>query len=153
MKPLFKIFIQNEAGSKIKNRHDEKTLEYLGSIALNEPYPFPYGFILETATDDGDNVDCYVFTQQKLSTNTIVECNPIGLLELFENSESDHKILAVLPWDQFKAVDKALDSLRRFYEGASKQFPTTEFKVGDFLPEEAAMEFIVKSSDDRNTTS
>ena len=145
MKIVLKVFIQNEAGSKIKNRHNEKTLEHLGSMALDEPYPFPYGFILDTKTDDGDNVDCYVFTQENLSTNTIVDCHPIGLLELFENGETDHKVIAVLP------IDEALDSIRGFYESLSNQFKGKEFKVVDFLPVEEAMEFIRRSGDSRNT--
>ena len=32
MKIGLKVFIQNEAWSKIKNRHNEKTFEHLGSI-------------------------------------------------------------------------------------------------------------------------
>ena len=151
MKIVLKVFIQNEAGSKIKNRHNEKTLEHLGSMALDEPYPFPYGFILDTKTDDGDNVDCYVFTQENLSTNTIVDCHPIGLLELFENGETDHKVIAVLPGEQFKAIDEALDSIRGFYESLSNPLKGKEFKVGDFLPVEEAMEFIRRSGDSRNT--
>jgi len=146
MKTLYKVFIQNEAGSKIKNRHNEKSLEHLGSMALNEPYPFPYGFVLATTTDDGDNVDCYVFTQKNLSTNTIIECYAIGLLEIFENGETDHRVIAVLPEEQFKDIDEALDSIRKFYEDESKYF-----KVGDFLPVTAAVEFIEKYSDSADT--
>jgi len=144
---LVKVFIQNESGSKIKNRHNEKTFEHLGSIMLREPYPYAYGFVLGTTTEDGDNVDCYVITQAELSCGTVVECHPIGLLELFENGESDHKVVAVLPGEEHVPVDKALDSLRGFIDGASKQFPTMEFRVGEFLSEQAAMEFIEISSD------
>jgi inorganic pyrophosphatase len=144
MNVLLKAFIQNEAGTKIKNRHNEKTFEYLGSIELNESYPFPYGFILETTTEDGDNVDCYIFTQTKLRSNTIVECCVIGLLELFENGEMDHKVITVLPGERFDAIDAGLDSIRSFYEKLSKAF-----KVGDFLSVSAAMEFINLSSDSR----
>jgi len=115
-------------------------------MALNEPYPFPYGFVLATTTDDGDNVDCYVFTQKNLSTNTIIECYAIGLLEIFENGETDHRVIAVLPEEQFKDIDEALDSIRKFYEDESKYF-----KVGDFLPVTAAVEFIEKYSDSADT--
>ena len=147
METLVKAFIQNEAGSKIKNRHNEKTLEHLGYFELEEPYPCPYGFILETTTEDGDNVDCCVLTHEKLRSGTIVECHPIGLLEVFEDGELDHKVIAVLPGEPYKGVYEALDSVRRFYQGVSKQFPTKEFIIGDFLPQESAMEFIRKFKD------
>lgn len=153
MNSMLKVFIQNEAGTNIKNRHNEKTLEHLGSIELKEPYPFPYGFILETTTEDGDNVDCYVFTHEKLSSNTIVECHPIGLFEVYENGELDHKVIAVLPREQYKEVDRAVDSLHKFIGGVSKQFPDTQFKVGNFLPVKAAIEFIDRSSDGSDTAS
>ena len=122
MKPLLKVYIQNEAGSRIKNKHNEKTLEHLGSREISGPYPYAYGFILETTTDDGDCVDCFVITQEKMNTNTVVECHPIGLLEVFENGETDHKVITTLPGEHFKAIDGALDSIRRFYEGTSIKY-------------------------------
>ena len=36
-----KVFIQNEAGSDRKNRHNEKTLEFLRSERVSRAYPFP----------------------------------------------------------------------------------------------------------------
>jgi inorganic pyrophosphatase len=142
MNCLLKAFIQNEAGSKIKNRHNEKTLEYLGAVELSESYPFPYGFILETTTEDGDNVDCFVFTQKEMGSNTIVECSVIGLLELYENGEKDHKVIAVLPGEHSSAIEAGLDSIHRFYENLSKQF-----NVGEFLPVSAALDYINTYSD------
>jgi len=151
MKNLLKVFIQTEAGSRTKHKYNEKTLEYLGSGEMDEPYPSTYGFVLETTTDDGDGVDCFLLTQKKLSTSDIVECQAIGLLELFENGEIDHKVMAVFPEEQFKPIDEAVDAIRSFYEDASellsKRYPGFEFKVGTFLPVEAAMAFIESSRD------
>ena len=140
MKPLLKVFIQNEAGSRIKNKHNERTLEHLGSRELSGPYPYAYGFILDTTTDDGDCVDCFVFTQEAIDSNAVIECHPIGLLEVFENGETDHKVIATLPDEHFQTLEEALDSIRRFYEGET-------FKVGNFLSVDAAMEFIERSKD------
>ncbi|NQV36496.1 MAG: inorganic diphosphatase [Candidatus Marinimicrobia bacterium] len=146
MNITIKAFIQNEAGLKIKNRHNEKTLEYLGSIELIAPYPFPYGFILETTTEDGDNVDCYILTREKLKLGSIIECQPIGLLEVFENGELDHKAITVLPGEQNISIDIAMKSIRVFIGYLSKQFPSTNFRVGDYLPVEAAIDYIKRSS-------
>ena len=37
-----KVFIENEAGSNIKNIHDEKTLEHKRRVEVSRPYPFPH---------------------------------------------------------------------------------------------------------------
>src|SRR5215470_12950156 len=92
-----KVFIENEAGSNVKHYHDEKTLEPKGSSQVSRAYPFPYGFVLNTTAPDGDNVDCFVITQQALPTGEIVECEPIALMEQIEDGEEDHKILAGMP--------------------------------------------------------
>ena len=55
-----KIFIQNEAGSNQKHYHDEKKLEWIRSVEISRPYPFPYGFIIGTTSADGDNLDWYL---------------------------------------------------------------------------------------------
>ncbi len=42
---LVRVFIQNAAGSDVKNFHDEKTLELKYGKRVTLPYPYPYGFI------------------------------------------------------------------------------------------------------------
>ena len=71
------VFIQNEAGSDLKHDYNEKTLEYQGTDTVSRRYPFPYGFILDTTSEDGDNLDCYVITQRPLKTGPIIACEAI----------------------------------------------------------------------------
>jgi inorganic pyrophosphatase len=73
-----KVFIQNEAGSFVKNFHDEKGLKFTGTARVSRAYPLPYGFILNTTADDGLNVDCFVLTKTSLHTGQIVDCDPDG---------------------------------------------------------------------------
>ena len=37
---MMKVFIENEAGSKVKNLFDEKRLEYEKSIEVSRAYPY-----------------------------------------------------------------------------------------------------------------
>ena len=141
------VFIQNEAGSLIKNKHDEKTFEHLSSIRLREPYPYAYGFIPGTQAADGDCVDCYVITDSSLFADSIVECSPIGLLQLFENDQPDHKIIATIPDEIGLKLEEALKELREFIGRASIQFPNIEFSTGEFLPRQAALDHIEVSTD------
>jgi len=148
-----KVFIQNEAGSRTKNRHDEKTLEHIGSSTLSQPYPYPYGFVLETTTDDGDNADCYVITKSKLTSGTTVECCPVGLLEQFESGENDHKVLAVIPGENIDLDDSIREELRVFIETVTAHFPSGSFIVGRLLPRKSALDFIEASRDKENSIS
>ena len=89
---LIEVFIQVEAGSRERNLYDEKTLEYKGTRRALLPYPYAYGFIVATSAADGDNVDCYVITEDRLKAGTIVECVPIGLLEQEEDGDAVDKV-------------------------------------------------------------
>jgi len=66
-----KVFIENEAGSNQKNLYNEKTLEYRKTVTVSREYPYPYGFILDTISGDGDNLDCFITTDAKLETGQV----------------------------------------------------------------------------------
>ena len=94
---MIKVCIEVDAGSFEKNLYNEKTLEYRETHRVSRPYPYPYGFILGTTAEEGDNVDCYLITRDSLKPGAIVECEPIGLLEQDEDGEIDHKVLGLFP--------------------------------------------------------
>ncbi|MEY4550209.1 MAG: hypothetical protein RL685_6404 [Pseudomonadota bacterium] len=143
-----RVFIENEAGSDIKNVHDERTLTYLGSKRVARPYPYAYGFVLDTRSDDGDNLDCYLLTDEALSRDEpcrnelrrgdIVECEPIGLLEQTENGEQDHNILAVLVGGPRRVDERAQAQLRDFVLHVFDNLPERSVQAGRFLGVEEA---------------
>ena len=139
---IIKVCVQVAAGSREKHRYDEKTLEYKGTSRVSRPYPYPYGFILGTNGADGDNLDCYLITHGPLQAGTIVECEPIGLLEQDEDGEIDHKVLASLPGQEVEIGQKLLQELRDFIYAVFTQYPDVSVRVGDILPREAALHYI-----------
>ena len=141
---MIKVFIEAEAGAFEKGLYNEKTLEYKGTRRVILPYPFPYGFITGTTTENGDSVDCYIITNESLKAGQIYECEPIGLLEQKEDDEIDNKVLACMPGHKVKADQKILGILQNFIYGVFKEFPETTIKVGKFLPEQEALEYIKK---------
>jgi len=149
-----KVFIENEAWSDQKNIYDEKTLRYEKTVTVSREYPYPYGFILNTTSGDGDNLDCFVLTDKKLKTGEIVECKPIAMMEQIESSwrepgvkEEDHNILAVLEGENFKIDDTSKDKLSEFVSHVFDHLPDKKVKVGNFLDEKKAIEYIEKCRD------
>jgi inorganic pyrophosphatase len=136
---MIKVCIQVEAGSHDKNLYNENTLAYKETIRVSRPYPYPYGFILETSAEDGDNVDCYLITDERLKSGTIVECEPIGLLEQREGEEVDHKILAAMPGQDVVVSEELFQELQNFIYAVFAQYPDAGVRVGPILAREAAL--------------
>jgi inorganic pyrophosphatase len=139
---MIKVLIQTAGGSSERRVYDEQTLEYKETWKLHPPtpYPYPYGFIIGTHSDDGGCVDCYLITHENLEAGSIVECEPVGLLEQHEGEEIDHKILAVLSAQTVEMNRDAVETLRNFinimFAGDGR------VKVGELLPREKALEHI-----------
>jgi inorganic pyrophosphatase len=139
---MIRILIEAEAGSREKNRYDEQTLELKGTRRVSHSYPYPYGFIIETSAQDGDAVDCYLITKDKFEAGAIVECEPIGLLEQFEDDETDHKVLAALAGQQVEVTAELQRELQGFIYGIFAAYPEVRIRVGAIQPKEAALRHI-----------
>ena len=145
--PPVKVFIQNEAGSFVKHSHDEKTLVLLGEQQVSRAYPLPYGFILNTTAEDGDNVDCFVLTREGLRTGQIVECEAIGLMEQIEDGEIDHNILAAMDGEDSRLTSKFKEELIEFVSHVFDHIPGKKIQVGEFRGIEDAVRHIRRYED------
>jgi len=139
-----KVFIENEAGSNQKNIYDEKT------VTVSRKYPYPYGFILNTTSGDGDNLDCFVLTEKKFKTGDIVECEPIGVLLQKEDNDEDNNILAVLKDEKIELNEKIKEKLNEFIKHVFDHLPGKKVEVGGFLEKEATINLIQKCTDKDN---
>lgn len=139
------VFIENEANSNIKNIFNEETLEYRKSVEVSADYPFPYGFVLNTKSGDGDNLDCFVLTKQLLKSQEIIEVEPIGMFEEIEDDKEDNKILAVIPCDTWE-IDESLEQIfRDFSAKVFSHLPGKKKDVGRFLGKEEALRLIERA--------
>lgn len=141
------VFIQNEAGSTIKNRHNEKSLEWQSREAVSRPYPYPYGFALNTTAEDGDNVDCFVLTARQLQTGHVVECRPVALMQQIEDGEQDHNVLAVIEGEEFELSDSIKATLTSFVMNVFAHIHGKHMCVGEFLGPRAAEEYVASHAD------
>lgn len=93
----FLACIEIPQGSKNKYELDK----YSGALKLDRilytstHYPHNYGFIPKTFADDGDALDVLVICSEPIVPLALVECYPIGLLEMIDGGDKDAKILAI----------------------------------------------------------
>ena len=141
-----KVFIENEAGSNLKNLFIEDTLEFRKTVQVSAGYPFPYGFILDTKSGDGDNLDCFILTNTPLRSREIIEVEPIGMFEEIEDGEEDPKILCVLKGESWEIDGELQQTFKDFTEKVFSHLPNKKKEIGRFLGKEEAFKLIEKSS-------
>lgn len=139
---MIEVFVECEANSRKKNRYDEKSFQLLKSIQLADSYPYPYGFIPGTLTEDGEAVDCYIVTNDVIFAGEMVQCEPIGLFEFFENGEKDHKVIAKIPGQKIPPEEEIIRKIRSFLNKVFAVFKDDEIAFGVYLPKSAALELI-----------
>ncbi len=144
---MIKVLIQAEAGSHDKIRYDEKTLTRIGEGRVSRPYPYAYGFVVATTAADGDNADCYVVGNVHVKSGTIVECEPVGLLEQEETGVPDHKVLAVVVGQEAIVPDRVLEILQDFIYGVFSDFPDESVRVGPIHSRAAALQYVRECQD------
>ncbi len=66
-------------------------------------YPCNYGFVPNTLSDDGDPVDVLVVSQFPLIPGCVINCRPVGVLQMEDEAGMDAKVLAV-PASKLKPV-------------------------------------------------
>ncbi len=93
----FIAVIEIAKGSKKKYELDKETgLIRLDRILITAThYPSNYGFIPVTYAEDNDPLDVLVLCSEVLDPLTIVECYPIGVVEMIDDNEVDEKIIAI----------------------------------------------------------
>ncbi len=72
-------------------------------------YPCNYGFVPNTLSDDGDPVDVLVVTNIPLIPGCVINCRPVGVLNMEDEAGHDAKILAV-PSSKLKPAFDHIDN-------------------------------------------
>ena len=58
-------------------------------------YPGNYGFVPHTLSDDGDPIDVLIPNQRPIVPGAVMNCRPIGVMLMEDESGGDEKIIAV----------------------------------------------------------
>lgn len=93
----FYAVIEISKGGKNKYELDKQTglLKLDRVLFTSTHYPANYGFIPRTYADDGDPLDVLVLCSEQIQPMTLVECRPIGVLNMIDGDSGDEKVIAV----------------------------------------------------------
>ena len=109
----FVACIEISAGSKNKYELEKQT----GTLILDRilytstHYPQNYGFIPLTYAEDLDPLDVLVLSSESIVPLALVECLPIGVLEMIDGGFLDEKIIAVCKNDPIFNIYKDIKDL------------------------------------------
>ena len=93
----FLACVEIPSHSKNKYEYDEEcgALRLDRILYTSTHYPHNYGFIPRTWGLDEDPLDVMIVSSETIVPLALVDCKPIGLLEMKDGGKSDEKILAV----------------------------------------------------------
>jgi inorganic pyrophosphatase len=109
----FVAVVEIPRGSKTKYELDKATglLRLDRILYTSTHYPANYGMIPGTYADDNDPLDVLILCQEPLVPMCLVDCIPLGVMTMIDNSELDEKIIAVPASDPVNAAYKDIDDL------------------------------------------
>ena len=93
----FMCYIEIQKGSKSKYELDKPTgvLRLDRVLYTSTVYPASYGFIPRTLADDGDPLDVLVLCSEPILPATLVQCYPIGVINMIDDGKMDEMIIAI----------------------------------------------------------
>ena len=93
----FMCYIEIQKGSRSKYELDKETgvLRLDRVLYTSTVYPASYGFIPRTYADDGDPLDVLVLCSEPILPATLVQCYPIGVINMLDDGKMDEKIIAI----------------------------------------------------------
>ena len=121
----FTAVIEISKGGKNKYELDKETgmLRLDRVLYTSTHYPANYGFIPRTLADDDDPLDVLVLCQEALIPMTLVECKPIGVLEMRDGNALDQKIIAVPIQDpSYNSYESILQIPKHIFDELSNFF-------------------------------
>jgi inorganic pyrophosphatase len=155
----FKVFVEVGAGGNVKYEVDEKTKELKVDRFLHSAivFPFNYGSIEGTRGKDGDPLDALVLSEMPVEPGVVIECHPIGLLDMEDEKGIDTKIIAVPDveidpifgkYDNIDDVPKpTLEEIEHFFKNYKVLEPGKWVKIGDYKSNKEAEKLLVDSQE------
>ena len=106
------VVIEIAKGGHIKYEYDKERNMLICDRILHTPmkYPFNYGFIPNTLSEDGDPLDVVVLMDDELIPGCIIRCKILGCLDTKDDAGNDPKMI-VCPIEKVDPMWKNNDNL------------------------------------------
>ncbi len=151
---LVNVVVEIPIGSRIKYEYN-KELETIAAdrfLYTAFTYPFNYGFVPQTWSEDEDALDMVVIASEPVATGVVIECRVIGGLQTEDEEGNDAKLIAVPKGKidpMFAKVDTLNDvpeawknKIKHFYENYKSIEPGKWVKVTDWMSKEDAVKTV-----------
>ena len=151
-----RVVVEIPAGSNVKYEYDKENKVFVVDRVLYTAmsYPFNYGFIPGTLTEDGDPLDAVVISSASFLPGTIVDVRPVGALDMEDEKGIDYKLITVpltkidprfsMVKDIKDLPDVILYQIRHFFEHYKELEPGKWTKVNEFKGIEEAKRLVLK---------
>ncbi len=136
------VFVENDKGSRKRIRYDERTFEFKESFDVDYAYPYAYGFITNTNKHQEDCIDCYIITNRPLPSGAVVDCEPLGMIEMHEDAEIDHKVLMGFRDEPAGDLNDISTEIKTFIRNIFKKFKEVHITFGRLVSKEETLAFI-----------
>jgi inorganic pyrophosphatase len=106
------VIIEISKGSHIKYEYDKERNMIVCDRILHTPmkYPFNYGFVPNTLSEDGDPLDVVVLMDDELVPGCAIKCKILGYLDTKDDEGNDPKIIAC-PIGKIDPIWRDIDDL------------------------------------------
>jgi inorganic pyrophosphatase len=155
------VIIEISKSSHIKYEYDKERNIIKCDRILHTPmkYPFNYGFIPNTLSEDGDPLDVVVLMDDKLVPGCMIRCKILGYLHTKDDEGNDPKMI-VCPIQKVDPLWKDVHDLFNIYENANefitlmrvkyffehyKDLENKKVYIGDFHNKEDALKVYEES--------
>jgi inorganic pyrophosphatase len=144
------VYVEIEKHSNQKYEWDKQTSSLQLDRILKYPYfyPYSYGFIPGTRSEDGDETDVLIVSERAdHKKGASYRCRIIGALLMEDEKGKDEKLLAIDAHDDtMRGVhdtsdlqSQVLENIRWFFSNYKKNDKGRWSKVDDFVDKEAAI--------------
>ena len=154
---IIDVFVEISIGKSIKYEFDRKRGRLVVDRFLHTSmhYPFNYGFIPNTQSEDNDPLDVLVLTLEEILPGTILPSRIVGMLETEDETGIDIKLIAVpadfVDPESYKVQDvldltqPTKDRIRHFFEYYKSLEKGKWVEVKKWHGKEKALEYLQKS--------
>jgi len=157
-----RVYIEIEKDSNMKYEMCKEKHTLVLDRILPPPfvYPYPYGYIMNTRADDGDDLDILIITNKPIAKDTCLDAYIVGVLIMEDEKGMDEKVLCVLPEDAARITDigdihvGTLEFIEWFFANYKTNTPGKWSRVNGYRDKRYAVELYKRSliSDKRDSS-